>query len=146
MVVSLFLFSCSGQRPDNLGIHGDQLAPCPDSPNCVSSDAVDAGHKVAPLVPEVGESTTWRVAVAAVQKLPRARIVTQTDNYLHAECRSRVLGFVDDLELHYRPGQGMISVRSASRLGYSDFGVNRKRVEKLRGLIATQPHGRNLEQ
>lgn len=84
--------------------------------------------------------------MAAVQKLPRARIVTQTDNYLHAECRSRVLGFVDDLELHYRPGQGMISVRSASRLGYSDFGVNRKRVEKLRGLIATQPHGRNLEQ
>ena len=139
--MSLFLFSCSGQRPDNLGIRGNQLAPCPDSPNCVSSDALNAGHRVAPLVPKTAGDAVWPLAVEAVHRLPRTRVVTQTDNYLHAECSSRLLGFVDDLELHYRPGQEMIAVRSASRLGYSDFGVNRKRVEKLRELIAGQSTG-----
>jgi len=62
----------------------------------------------------------------------------ETDDYLHAECSSAFFGFVDDLELHLRPGQGTIAVRSAARLGHSDFGVNRKRVEKLRSLLTQQ--------
>ena len=70
--------------------------------------------------------------------LPRTRIVTETDDYLHAECRSAFFGFVDDLELHLRPTQGIIAVRSAARLGHSDFGVNRKRVENLRALLHRQ--------
>jgi uncharacterized protein (DUF1499 family) len=67
-----------------------------------------------------------------VSELSRTRIVTETADYLHAECRSALLGFVDDLELHLRPDEGIIAVRSASRLGYSDLGVNRRRVEGLR--------------
>lgn len=70
-----------------------------------------------------------------VAGLPRAKIIRQTDNYLHAECSSAVFGFVDDLELHLRPEQNLIAVRSAARLGRSDLGVNRKRVEKLRSLL-----------
>ncbi len=70
--------------------------------------------------------------------LPRTRIVTETDDYLHAECRSAFFGFVDDLELHLRPTQGIIALRSAARLGHSDFGVNRKRVENLRLLLRNQ--------
>jgi uncharacterized protein (DUF1499 family) len=67
--------------------------------------------------------------------LPRSQIITVTDDYVHAECRSAVFGFVDDLELHLRLGQNSIAVRSASRLGHGDFGVNRKRVESLRTLL-----------
>lgn len=64
--------------------------------------------------------------------MPRTDVVTATDAYLHAECRSPILGFVDDLELSLRPREAQIQVRSASRVGYSDFGVNRRRVEDLR--------------
>ncbi len=67
--------------------------------------------------------------------MPRTRIVTESPEYLHAECRSSVFGFVDDLELQLRPSDGIIAVRSASRLGHSDFGVNRKRIETLRNAL-----------
>jgi uncharacterized protein (DUF1499 family) len=65
-------------------------------------------------------------------ELPRTRIVKETEDYLHAECRSALFRFVDDLELQLRPSESIIAVRSASRLGYSDLGVNRRRVEGLR--------------
>jgi len=78
----------------------------------------------------------WEAARSAVLSLPRTQIVSESDGYLHAECRSAVFGFVDDLELHLRPQSDSIAVRSASRLGYRDFGVNRKRVENLRAAIA----------
>jgi uncharacterized protein (DUF1499 family) len=78
----------------------------------------------------------WRIAQQAVAGLPRTKIVTGTDDYLHAECSSALFGFVDDLELHLRPSQNLIAVRSAARLGHSDFGVNRRRVENLRALLA----------
>jgi len=64
--------------------------------------------------------------------LRRTRITSETPEYLHAECRSALLGFIDDFELNLRPSEGVIAVRSASRVGYTDFGVNRKRVEALR--------------
>jgi uncharacterized protein (DUF1499 family) len=78
----------------------------------------------------------WQAARSAVLSLPRTEIVSESDDYLHAECRSAMFGFVDDLELHLRPQSGSIAVRSASRLGYRDFGVNRKRVESLRAALA----------
>jgi uncharacterized protein (DUF1499 family) len=73
----------------------------------------------------------------AVSSLPRTTIVDDSGQYLHAECRSAVFRFVDDLELHLRPDEGAIAVRSASRLGYSDFGVNRGRVETLRRKLVS---------
>ncbi len=69
---------------------------------------------------------------------PVRRSSRVTDDYLHAECSSAVFGFVDDLELHLRPAEKLIAVRSASRVGHSDFGVNRKRVEQLRSLLIKQ--------
>lgn len=127
----LHFAGCAGTRPPNLGDLGGSLAPCPSSPNCVSSDADDA-HHVAPFQLSVEPAEGWRAARKAVLALPRARIISETDGYLHAECRSALLGFVDDLELQLRPGAGLIAVRSASRLGYSDRGVNRDRVEAVR--------------
>jgi len=77
----------------------------------------------------------WRAVRTAIEGLPRTKIVSSTDDYLHAECSSAVFGFVDDLELHLRPAEKLIAVRSAARLGYSDLGVNRKRVESLREVL-----------
>jgi uncharacterized protein (DUF1499 family) len=70
--------------------------------------------------------------------MPRTRIVRETADYLHAECRSTLFGFIDDLELNLRPTEGIIAVRSASRLGYSDFGANRRRIERLRASLIIQ--------
>lgn len=120
-----------------LGIVAGRLADCPDSPNCVCTDAADPGHRVAafPLALPPGEA--WIAIRAAVQALPRTRIVKRTSDYLHAECRSKWFGFVDDLELHLRTARDhVVAVRSASRIGYSDLGVNRARVEELRAELA----------
>jgi len=141
ILTSLFLmpiFSCSGTRPTNLGVKDSRLAACPSTPNCVSSDDADAAHLVPPfqLLRPAGDA--WRAASAAVAGLPRTKIITQTDDYLHAECSSAVFGFVDDLELHLRAEQNLIAAHSAARLGYSDLGVNRKRVESLRLLVRHQ--------
>ncbi|HXV49939.1 MAG TPA: DUF1499 domain-containing protein [Candidatus Binatia bacterium] len=132
------IFSCSGTRPKNLGIKDLRLAPCPSTPNCVSSDAADPSHSITAFQLVFPPSDAWRELRAALQSLPRTQIVTENEHYIHAECRSAVFGFVDDLELHLRPSENLIAVRSAARLGRSDFGVNRKRVESLRAQLARQ--------
>ncbi len=111
-----------------------QLAPCPDRPNCVSSLATDEEHRVEPFAPS-GEQT-WPALRAAVAALPRTRVVEDEPGYLHAECTSRIFRFVDDLELSQSEHSGHVDVRSASRVGYGDWGVNRARVEALRAALA----------
>lgn len=138
ILLAMSLFSCAGTRPKDLGLHGSVLRPCPSSPNCVSSDAGDASHRVEAFALAVPAADAWREARAAVAALPRTRIVSETADYLHAECASALFGFVDDLELHLRASEGRIAVRSASRLGHSDMGVNRRRVEGLRAALARQ--------
>jgi uncharacterized protein (DUF1499 family) len=112
-----------------------RLAPCPDSPNCVSSDAADAAHRVAPFALALPVAEAWRLLGEAVRAMPRTTVTETTDAYLHVECRSLVFRFVDDLELELRKGEGVVAVRSASRVGHSDFGVNRRRIENLRKLL-----------
>ncbi len=137
-ILCMAILSCSGQRPDNLGINDGRLAPCPATPNCVCSDGCDPQHQVQPFRLKLPAAEAWEAVKQVVQQLPRTRIISQTDTYLHAECSSMVLGFVDDLELHLRPADNVIAVRSASRLGYSDFGVNRKRIETLHTRLQQQ--------
>lgn len=129
------LFSCAGTRPNTLGVKDARLAPCPSSPNCVSSDDADAAHAISSFELAAPAPDAWRAAQSTVAGLPRTKIITATGDYLHAECSSAVFGFVDDLELHLRPAQNLIAVRSAARLGHSDLGVNRRRVENLRSLL-----------
>ena len=126
------LFSLSGQRPPTLGVTNGRLSPCPARPNCVSSDADDPDRRVAPFALSQEPYSAWEQVRTEVEKIPRTAIVARTDAYLHAECRSTLFGFVDDLELHLRPAESLIAVRSAARLGHSDFGVNRRRIERLR--------------
>jgi len=119
----------SWKRPDNLGVRDGRLAPCKRSPNCVSSQASpsDSEHYIAPI------HGNMAAARGAVRAMPRTTIVEQTENYLYAEFRTRLLRYVDDVELFF-DGQ-VLQVRSCSRLGRRDFGVNRRRVEELRKLI-----------
>lgn len=129
------LFAFSSVRPGNLGVRAGRLSPCPCSPNCVSSDADDIDHNV-PLFELARPGLDgWQAVKQAVLQLPRVTLVSETQDYLHAECRSGFFGFVDDLELYLRADQKTVAVRSAARLGYSDFGVNRKRVEVLRAAL-----------
>ncbi len=120
--------------PPNGAMAKAMFAPCPASPNCVSSDARDPRHAIAPFVPNSPVEETWSQLRAAILALPRTTLVVDDKTYLHAECRS-LLGFTDDLEILRRPGENTLAVRSASRSGYYDFGVNRRRIETLRGLL-----------
>jgi uncharacterized protein (DUF1499 family) len=119
----------SWKRPDNLGVRDGKLAPCKRSPNCVSSQASpsDEEHYIAPI------HGTMEAVRRAVQVMPRTTIVSQQENYLYAEFRTKLLRYVDDVELFF-DGR-VVQVRSCSRLGRRDFGVNRRRVEELRRLI-----------
>ncbi len=134
----MLLAACRGERPDDSGTAAGRFRPCPPTPNCVSSDAGDTDGWVAPLLLAVPEAKAWSAATQAVSGLKGARIVERTESYLHAECSSPVLGFIDDLQLQLRPAEGLIAVRSASRTGYWDLGVNRRRVERLRRVLVDQ--------
>ncbi len=132
VMLNMLIIGCTGVRPVNLGIKDGKLAPCPSSPNCVSSQSTDREHAVEPL----SFLETVAEAHAGVKKIilsmKRARIITETDSYIHAEFTSAVFRFVDDVEFQLDAGAKIIHVRSASRLGHSDHGVNRKRVEDIR--------------
>ena len=135
---SLAALACAGSPPvPGRDAGGTRLAPCPGTPNCVSSEATDAAHRVDAFVldPRVEPAVAWAGAREAVAALPRTRIVDEAPGYLRAESRSRLFRFVDDLELELRPGERLIAVRSASRVGRSDFGVNQARVEQLRAIL-----------
>ena len=110
------------------------LAPCPTSPNCVSSDSTD-DHSIAALKFSGSAEKAWQAAKEALLSLPRTRIVAESGHTLHAECKSAIFGFVDDVNFELRPDQGNIAVRSASRVGYSDLGVNRRRIEAVRSAF-----------
>ena len=119
----------SWKRPDHLGVREGRLAPCKRSPNCVSSQAnpADLEHYIAPIHGSI------RDAREAVKALPGTAIIEERSDYLYAEFRTRLLRYVDDVEFFF--DGTVLHVRSCSRLGRRDFGVNRKRVEALRRLI-----------
>ncbi|MEH2168296.1 MAG: DUF1499 domain-containing protein [Nostoc sp.] len=122
----------AGKRPNNLGISNGKLASCPNSPNCVSSQSTDASHQIAPLT----FTSTPEEAIAnlkqIIESLPRTKIITESKDYLYAEFKSALLKFVDDVEFYLDRNANIIHVRSASRLGQSDLGVNRQRIETIR--------------
>jgi uncharacterized protein (DUF1499 family) len=117
-----------------------KLAPCPNSPNCVSSQAADEGHFIAPFKITGNVEEAWTALKKALTSQSRTVITGETDDTLHAEATSLVFRFVDDVDAILDADAGLIHIRSASRTGYGDFGVNRKRVEKLRSQLQ-QTHG-----
>ena len=126
----VLLSACSGTAPDNLGIHDGQLRACPDSPNCVNSQASDARHAIKPLPLKGSAEETQALLKALLSEEPRVSLVDEAPGYLRAEFSSKLMRFVDDVE--FMIGASAVDVRSASRLGYADFDVNRERIERLR--------------
>jgi len=129
--IALALISRSSRRPDNLGVKDGKFAPCPPTPNCVCTQAND-GHRIAPLTFDggVGDAMARLRRIVIVQ--PGVLITAQTETYLRAEFVSYLFRFVDDVEFLIDPVAKMIHFRSASRVGTSDLGVNRRRMERIR--------------
>jgi len=129
---SLLFTGCAGKRPGNLGVSSGLLQPCPDSPNCVLSQGADEEHKIDPLVLESSPPEALAKLKEIILEMERTSIIEETDNYLYAEFKSAGMGFVDDVEFYIDAENKVIHVRSASRVGYGDFGANRKRIEAIR--------------
>jgi uncharacterized protein (DUF1499 family) len=119
--------------PRNLGVNNGQLPACPDTPNCVSTQAAttDTEHFM-PAIPYTSDASFAMTQILrAVSSMPRVTIIKQEETYLHAEFRSRMMGFVDDVEFYVDDANKLIHFRSAARLGRGDMGVNRQRMTEL---------------
>ena len=126
------LWGCSGVKPTHLGCSQGRLSPCPDSPNCVSSQSADPSSYIRPLEYTSDPAKARQDLLSVLREQPRGRVLKADDGYIHVKFSSRVFRFVDDVEFCFDPESKLIHVRSASRVGYFDFGVNRKRVEDIR--------------
>lgn len=109
-----------------------QLGPCPSSPNCVSTQARDQEHSIAPFRYQRSKTEAKEALKGVILSLPRTRLVEENETYLHYEFTSLLLRFVDDVEFLFDDEAKTIHFRSASRVGHSDFGVNRRRMEEIR--------------
>jgi uncharacterized protein (DUF1499 family) len=127
-----------GSRPTSIGVTDGRLSACPKSPNCVVSQGdTDAEHAIAPLTYSGDTATAMKKLRQVIEMQDGSEIVEQTDHYLYAEFESKLMGFVDDVEFYLSPDEpGTIHVRSAARLGKSDLGVNRKRIEAIRSAFS----------
>ena len=116
------------------------LAPCPSSPNCVSTlaPAEDTRHAIAPYRYHKSRAEAKEAVKATIASLPRTKLVDEEEAYLHYEFTSWLLRFVDDVEFVVDDESKTIHFRSASRIGYGDYGVNRDRMEAIRILVETK--------
>lgn len=142
VMLSLIIFTgCSGTKPD-LGVNDDALMPCPKSPNCVNSQAADEKHYIKPIyfTGTQQEAKSRLLKIIASEK--RTNILTAKSNYIRVEFTSTLFKFVDDVEFYFPEKQAtetVIHIRSASRVGYSDLGANRKRIENIRSKFQINP-------
>ena len=120
VLIPLALFQLVGPVPADLGVHDGALTPCPTAAHCASANWTLANP-----------SHSLDALAAVVAATPRTVVVERANGYLHATASSRIFGFVDDLELYADPDHGVLQARSISRLGDSDLGVNRRRLEAL---------------
>lgn len=127
----------SNRRPNDLGIKSGRLANCPNRHNCVSSQTEDRDHFIAPLNFGSNPAYAMERLKILVGGVDGATIINCNNYYIYAECKTSILGFIDDLEFYWSPIDKVCHVRSASRVGYSDLGKNRKRIEKIRQKLTT---------
>lgn len=133
----LFFINCSGTRPQDIGVRQGRLKPCPEKPNCVNSqaDIQDKIHSIEPVsytLPLLDEQKRLKETVLG---LPRTSLVKSETGYMHFEFTSLLMRYKDDVEFYLDDSVKLIHIRSASRLGTSDMGVNRKRTEEIRTLL-----------
>ena len=128
-IAFLGLAGCAGSPPSNLGVQNNQLAPCPSSPNCVSSYTDSDDHKVEPWAFTGSQQQAHQKLIGILKAKNNVTITKDSANYVRSEFESNLMGFVDDVEFVIE--DGAVQMRSASRLGYSDLGANRARIEEL---------------
>ena len=121
----------TGETPE-LGIQDGKLSSCPSSPNCVVSQGADQDHAIEPIAYKGSRDKAREVLIKVLEVVPRTEIVTQQENYIRVKSNSRIMGFVDDTEFYLPEDEPVIHVRAAARLGESDLGVNRRRLEQIR--------------
>ena len=134
LVIFVFLTGCSGTMPD-LGVNNSELAPCPKTPNFVSSQAHDKKHFIEPIIFAGTQQEAHDRLLQIIASEKRTKIITDQKNYIRVEFTSALFRFVDDVEFYFpkeKADETVIHARSASRVGSSDFGVNRKRIERIR--------------
>lgn len=133
---SAAIFHFEGTVPDNLGVNNGFLSPCPSSPNCVVSQKDDESHYIEPITYQSDRQTAKSTLLKVLSVVPNTTIVKETEDYIRTESRSKIMGFVDDAEFYFPENEKIIKIRSASRLGESDLGVNRRRLEQIRLAMA----------
>jgi uncharacterized protein (DUF1499 family) len=130
----MFLAGCAGTVP-KLGVIDEQLMPCPETPNCVSSQATDKEHFIEPIAFTGTREDAQERLLQILKGSERSKISVVQENYIRVEFTSALFRFVDDVEFYLprsESGKIIIHARSASRIGYSDLGANRSRIEKIR--------------
>ena len=127
----LALSSCSGIKPKSVGL----FAPYPKTPNCVSTRSNSPEHSIRPYLYIVSLEDAQKKLIDIINRIPEARIAKIDHKFIHVEFKTKIFGFIDDVEFYFYR-DGVISFRSASRLGYSDLGVNRNRMELIRKLFS----------
>lgn len=137
VLLSLYAMALFSWTQSTAGLVNGRLKPCPSSPNCVCSQAVDPArpdpeHDIEPLEFEGEAGAAWERLAKVLAGLPRVSIVERTDSYLRTEFTTALLRFVDDVEFQLDAANRVIHVRSCSRIGRSDLGTNRRRVETIR--------------
>ena len=127
---STLIFSASALAA--IGLDNGQLSGCPSSPNCVVSQGGDEEHTIEPIAYQGDRATAKETLLKVLSVVPRTEVIENTENYIHTESTSRIFKFVDDAEFYFPEDENVIQVRSASRVGESDLGVNRRRIEQIR--------------
>ncbi|MDZ8185708.1 MAG: DUF1499 domain-containing protein [Nostoc sp. ChiSLP02] len=115
-----------------LGVNNGHLNACPVSNNCVVSQNADSKHTIDPIAYHIDRNAAKETLLKVLTVVPRTQVIEQTDNYIHALSKSRIFKFIDDVEFYFPADESVIHVRSASRIGEYDLGVNRRRVEQIR--------------
>ena len=133
--IGFFILGLMSQSGEARGLVGGKLTKCPDKPNCVCTEFnADVEHYIDPV--DFSQTTTAEVLSGLKNSIEKmgGSIQAENDNYLAATFTSSIFRFVDDLEIRVDMEQNLIHLRSASRVGHSDRGVNRERAERLKIL------------
>ena len=134
----VMIWGCSMKPTDNPINTNETLKPCPESPNCVSTLAHDSRHAMPPLhfIGTKDQSKTRIINI--IKNMKRSKIIEISDSYIHAQFSTHFFRFVDDVEFLFDDAARIIHFRSASRVGYYDFGVNRRRMSEISKLYAAK--------
>jgi len=141
LIFSIVLFiGCGRTVPEGLGLTNNKLSECPDSPNCVSTQTEKTEAQIEPIRYKVDDETAYKLLLQVIEGNKLANVISKTNTYIHAAYHTKRKIFIDDVEFLIDGDANLIHFRSASRVGHSDLGVNRKRMESIRNEFLQQQH------